>query len=444
MSQAISVDCIIDSRWILPVVPRNTILEHCSIVIDKGQILEIVPTENLSNRYHSAQHVQLPQHLLMPGLINAHGHAAMTLLRGYADDLPLKTWLEEHIWPAESKWVDGPFVMLGTQLAIAEMLLGGTTYFSDMYFFPDQAAQAVSQSGIKAQITFPIMDFPTNWARDIDEYFDRGLKLHDEYRNHQSIKIGFGPHAPYTVSDGPLKRISSLSAQIDAPIHIHVHETTFEVEQSIKDHGVRPIERLNKLGILGPQTQCVHMTEINDADLDTIAETGAAVIHCPESNLKLASGLCPVARFIERGVSVALGTDGAASNNDLSMLGEMQTAALIGKVAHQDATAVSATQAIEMATIKGAQALGVDKRCGSLEVGKAADIIALKLDHPSLVPLYDVQSNLVYNNRSMQVSHVWIDGNLCVHEGTLLTLDMDEIISQSTQWQQKTGTEQVD
>lgn len=437
MSSPASVDCILSSRWILPVVPRNAIFEHCSLVIDKGRILDIVPTDNIANRFVSDQHLKLDQHVLMPGLINTHGHAAMNLLRGYADDLPLMTWLENHIWPAEAKWVDAEFVYQGTQLAIAEMLLGGTTCFSDMYFFPDQAAKAATEAGIRAQITFPILDFPTNWARDIEEYFHLGLQIHDNYRNSSLIKIGFGPHAPYTVSDEPLKKIASLAAQIDAPIHMHIHETAQEVEQSIEQHGVRPIERLKNLGILTPQTQCVHMTEINEADMQTIKSSGASVIHCPESNLKLASGMCPVAQFLKEEITVALGTDGAASNNDLNMLGEMQTAALVGKIAAKDASALAAAECIEMATINGARALGIADQSGSLEAGKAADVIALKLDHPSLSPLYNLQSNLVYNNRSINVSHVWVDGHMKVYEGNLLALDIEQVKKQTASWQQK-------
>lgn len=437
MNSPHKVDVIISARWILPVVPRGKVFNDCSLVIDDGRILDIVPQRNLAHRYYSDQNFNLDHHMLLPGLVNAHGHAAMSLLRGYADDLPLMTWLQDHIWPAESNWVDGQFVTDGTQLALAEMLLSGTTCFSDMYFFPDCTAQESKKAGIKAQITFPVLDFPTAWARDADEYIHKGIELHQQFRLDPRVSIAFGPHAPYTVSDQPLRQIATLAAQLQVPIQIHAHETAFEIAESLRSFGARPLHRLFDLGILGPQTQCVHMTQINDQDIELLQTSGAAVIHCPESNLKLASGLCPVARLLDAGITVGLGTDSAASNNDLNLLGEMSTAALLGKIVAADASAVTAVQAVEMATLGGAMALGIDNTTGSLEIGKAADIIALHLNHPSLTPLYDLHSNLVYNNRAMQVSHVWVDGHNLVHDGQLLTLDLTDILRKANAWQTK-------
>lgn len=437
MTEPQHVDTIIQARWVLPIVPSRRVFEHCSLVIDDGKVLDIVPHEEAGRRYRAQQTISLAKHLLMPGLVNAHGHAAMSLLRGFADDLPLMTWLQEHIWPAEGEWVGDEFVSDGTALAIAEMLLSGTTCFSDMYFFPERSAEVAHQSGIRAQITFPILDFPTAWARNADEYIHKGLGLFDQYKNHQRIHIGFGPHAPYTVSDAPLQRVVTLAEQLQAPIHIHAHETAHEVEQSVREHGIRPLERLNALGILGPRTQCVHMTQVNDLDLSLLQRTGTSVVHCPQSNLKLASGICPVNKLLNAGINVGLGTDGAASNNDLNMLDEMQSAALVGKIAADDASAVSAWQTLEMATLGGARVLGLEDCIGSLETGKHADVVALELDHPSLNPLYDIASTLVYNNRHVSVSHTWVAGHMLLHNKRLLTLDIDEIMANAARWQRR-------
>lgn len=437
MTQAIAqhVDSIISAKWILPIVPEGKIYEDCSVVIDKGRIKAIQPSVNIEQYFTTDKHIKLKNQLLMPGLINAHGHAAMTLLRGFADDLPLTAWLQEYIWPTESQWIDEKFVEDGTKLAVAEMLKTGTTCFSDMYFYPDAAATVARQSGIRAQIAFPVLDFPTAWANDADEYIHKGLQLHDDYRSIERISIVFGPHAPYTVSDEPLRRIAILSDELQAPIQIHVHETADEIKQSIKDKGVRPLKRLYDLGLLTPLTQCVHMTQINDDDIEHLALSGAKVIHCPESNLKLASGNCPVNTLLNAGITVALGTDGAASNNDLDMFGELTTAAYTAKIVANDATAVNAQTALRMATLDGAKALGLDQDIGSLEVGKYADLIAINLDHISCYPMFDVCSHLVYNNRHIDVTHTWVEGRALVTEGRLTTLNEADIKARATHWQ---------
>ena len=375
MPETHSVDSLLLCRWVLTVDSNQSTLEHQAIAIHKGKIVAIEPMAN--TRYQSDNTVKLDQHVVMPGLINAHGHTAMTLFRGLADDLPLMEWLNEHIWPAEGRWVDEAFVLEGVQLAMAEMIRSGTTCFSDMYFFPNVVARAAANAHMRCQITFPILDFPSNWASSADEYLRKGLQLHDDYRNHELINIGFGPHAPYTVSDGPMKKVSTMAVETNMPIQIHLHETAHEVEEAVKNTGKRPIQRLNELGLLTPQTQAVHMTQLSDEEIALLAQTGTHVIHCPESNLKLASGFCPTHKLIEAGVNVALGTDGAASNNDLDMFGEMRTAALLGKGVAENPSAIPAHQALAMATINGAKALGIDQTTGSIEVGKAADLIAV-------------------------------------------------------------------
>jgi 5-methylthioadenosine/S-adenosylhomocysteine deaminase len=437
MSSPQQVDTIINAQWILPIVPRGKVYRDCSLVVDQGRIVAIHPTSDLDHTYRGRQTIDLPHHVLMPGLVNAHGHAAMSLLRGQADDLPLMTWLQQHIWPLENRWVDEAFVQDGTQLALLEMLKTGTTCFADMYFFPEVAATAAHQAGLRAQVCFPVFDFPSAWGRDADDYLHKGLELHDSYRSHERIRVGFGPHAPYTVSDAPLKRIAVLAEELQAPVHIHVHETAGEVAEALSTHGVRPLRRLLELGLLSPLTQCVHMTQVDDQDLEDLSSSGASVIHCPESNLKLASGLCPVQRLLDAGVTVGLGTDGAASNNDLDMFGELATAALVGKLAAADASALEAHTALELATLGGASALGLDSIIGSLEPGKSADVIAVDLSDSSALPLYDVASHLVYNNRRSRVTHSWVAGRLLLADGRALTLDEEEIRNHSHRWQSR-------
>lgn len=435
MSQAKPVDFVISAKWILPIAPAGKLFRECSLVIHRGCIKAIHPTGTVLQEYAPQRHIELKHHVLMPGLVNAHTHAAMSLLRGYADDMPLMRWLKDHIWPAEKRWVDADFVRDGTQLALAEMIRTGTTCFSDMYFFPNAAAAAVHQAGMRAQIAFPILDFPTAWANDADDYIHKGLMLRDDYRSHPRIRIGFGPHASYTVGDAPLRRIAMLAEELQAPVQIHLHETAPEVLQAMDATGARPIERIMDLGVLTPLTQCVHMTQLSEQDIELVRQSGASVIHCPESNLKLASGICPVQKLLDTGINVGLGTDGAASNNDLDMFGEITTAALLGKIAAHDATALSAWDVLHMATLGGAKALGLDAVTGSLEAGKAADVIAIRLDDLSSTPLYDLASHLTYSNRRCRVTHSWVDGKLLMQDEQLITLNEAELRSRTLHWQ---------
>ncbi len=437
MNDIIPADLIISASWIVPVVPNNKIYHDCSIAIGDEKILGIFPTVDIHKHYHAKNHVSLENHLLIPGLINAHGHSAMSLLRGYADDLPLMTWLQEHIWPVESKFVDKEFVSDGSTLAIAEMLLSGTTCFADMYFFPEETASVAFNCGMRTQLNFPILDFSNNWAKSVDEAFEKGFALHDSYRSHHLISVGFGPHAPYTVSDEPLKRIATYAEELQSPIQIHLHETAFEIQESLDKFNKRPIDRLAGLGLLSPLTQCVHMTQIVDSDIEVLNQTGAHVIHCPESNMKLASGICPVENLLKNNVNLAIGTDGAASNNDLSLLSELKSAALLAKVSTHDAQALNATSALEIATINGAKALGLEKQIGSLETGKFADITAINLNNISQLPLYNPISQIVYTESTSQINHVWVAGKQLVKEGKLITLDYHAIRESTKDWQQK-------
>lgn len=434
------IDLLISARWIIPIVPEQRILENCSLAVHQGRILAIIPTEGAEQRYTATETINLASHVLIPGLVNAHGHAAMSLLRGYADDHPLHRWLNDHIWPAEGRWVCDDFVRDGTELAIAEMIKTGTTCFADMYFFPEQAAQASLEANIRCQLAFPILDFPTAWGLGPDEYLNKGLNLHDTFRSNPLINVAFGPHAPYTVSNTPLQKIAVLAHEMDVPIHIHLHETAQEISDSLQQFGCRPLQRLMDLGLLSPLTQAVHMTQIDESDINLLQASGTQVVHCPESNLKLASGFCPVDRLLKAGINVAIGTDGAASNNDLDLFSEVKTAALLAKAVAGDATALGAHAALRMATLNGAKALGLEEHIGSLEIGKAADITAIDLGELAMQPVYNPASQLVYTHSGQAVTHVWVEGKCLLKNRLLQTLNEREILGKANWWRKQIAT----
>jgi 5-methylthioadenosine/S-adenosylhomocysteine deaminase len=432
-----NIDTLIHASWVVPVEPRGVVLADHAIAIADGQIIDILPSHEATARYQAEHLLERPGHLLIPGLINAHTHAAMSLMRGLADDLPLMSWLNDHIWPAEARWVGPDFVRDGTRLAMAEMLRGGTTCFSDMYFYPDEVARQAEHAGMRAVVGLIVIDFPTAWAEDANEYINKGITLNDELKHSPLVRTAFAPHGPYTVSDGPLEKVVMYSEELDIPIHMHIHETAQEVSGSLQQHGKRPLARLDALGLLGPRLLAVHMTQLDEGEIARLAETNSNVVHCPESNLKLASGFCPVQRLIDAGVNIALGTDGAASNNDLDMFGEMRTAALLAKGVAGSASALPAADALAMATINGARALGIDHICGSLRIGKAADIVAVKMDDPETQPLYHAISQLVYATGRDKVSDVWVAGRHLLKERRLTTLDEAAILLSARQWREK-------
>lgn len=431
------VDSLISARWVVPVEPAGRVIEDGAVAVRDGRIVAVGPRAELESRFACAEHSTLPRQVLIPGLVNAHTHAAMSLLRGLADDLPLKRWLQEHIWPAESRWVSPEFVHDGTQLAIAEMLLGGTTCFNDMYFFPDAAARAAQRAGIRASLGLVVIEFPTAWGSGPDEYISKGLALRDQHKDEALLSFVFAPHAPYTIQDPALGRLRVLADELDLPIQMHVHETAEEVEEALQTHGQRPLARLQRLGLPGPNLMAVHMTQLEDAEIAELARTGTHVVHCPESNLKLASGFCPVARLLDAGVNVALGTDGAASNNDLDLLGEARTAALLAKAVAGDAAAMPADQALRMATLNGARALGLGEQTGSLEPGKWADLTAVDLDAPATLPVYNPVSQLIYAAGRDQVSDVWVAGRRRVQDHRLVDMDLDALRRQTATWRTK-------
>lgn len=429
------IDTLVCARWIVPVEGTRRVLEHHAVAIHRGIVEDVLPIEAAVAKYQPGETVDLGTHVLLPGLINMHTHAAMNLMRGIANDMPLMPWLTEHIWPIESEFMSPEFVADGTDLAIAEMIRGGTTCFNDMYFFPDVVADRVEAAGMRATVGMIVIDFPTVWAANASEYLEKGMALRDAWRGHDRISTVFAPHAPYTVSDEPLTKIRTYADEMDLRVHMHVHETAFEVEDALDKNGERPLARLQRIGLLTPNFLAVHMTQLSAEEIETCAAHGVHVLHSPESNLKLASGLCPVQRLIDAGVNVALGTDGAASNNDLDMIGEMRTAAFIGKVAANDAAAVSADTVLAMATINGAKALGIDHVAGSITPGKAADLCAIDLAAIETQPLFDPVAAVVYNASREQVTDTWVAGRRLLANRQLTTLDESDVLARAARWQ---------
>jgi 5-methylthioadenosine/S-adenosylhomocysteine deaminase len=428
------VDTLIDAKNIVPIVPAQTTLSDHTVAINDGRIQAIVPTAEANTLYEARTRLSLPNHVLIPGLVNAHTHAAMTLMRGLADDLPLMRWLTEHIWPAEAAHVSAKFVYDGTLLACAEMLRSGVTCFNDMYFFPEAAARAALDAKMRAVLGMIVIEFPSAYAGDAETYLHRGLETRDQFLGQPLLKFCIAPHAPYTVSDKTFEKVLTYSEQLNVPIHIHVHETDDEITQSIASYNLRPLERLHGLGLLGPQFVAVHAVHLSASEISLLAQHNCHVVHCPTSNLKLASGIAPTAALLQAGVNVALGTDGAASNNRLDMFAEMRLAALLAKGASRQADILPAHQALAMATINGARALGMDEDIGSLEVGKAADIVAVDMSSIETSPGYDVASHLVYAASREHVSHVWVAGNLLIDNRVATHLDLDAIRLNTQSW----------
>lgn len=430
------IDLLIEARWIAAVDPDVVYTNH-AVAIHEGRILEILPNNQARSRYQAKERVTLDEHILIPGLVNLHTHAAMTLMRGMADDLPLMEWLQKHIWPTEAAHASAQFVHDGTLLACAEMLKGGITCFNDMYFFPEAAAAAASQLGMRAMLGITALEFPTPYASDADDYLNKGLAVRETWRNHPLIGFCLAPHAPYTVSDASFEKIRILAEQLNLPIHCHIHETRQEVDDGHKQHQQAPIERLHRLGLLGPGFIGVHGVHFNESELQLIASTGSNIAHCPTSNLKLASGFAPVARMRQLGINVGLGTDGAASNNRLDLFGEMRLAALLAKGTTGDASALPAHEVLRMATLNGAVALGLAHEIGSITPGKAADLCAVSLASLENKPCFDPVSHLVHVAGRESVSHVWVAGKCCVDHKTLRNTEQNDLESAIALWQNK-------
>ena len=427
-------DLVIEPRWIVPIEPAGTVLEDCAIALRGGNIAAILPVAEMHARCTPTRTCKLDTHVLMPGLINLHTHAAMTLLRGLADDKGLMDWLSNHIWPAEAKFASGQFVYDGTLLACAEMLKSGITCFNDMYFYPEQSGRAALDAGMRAALGIVLIEFPTAYASDAQDYLRKGLATRDAFKAEPLLSFCMAPHAPYTVSDKSFQQVLTLSEQLQIPIHTHLHETADEIRESLKNFGVRPIARLEKLGLLGPGLIAVHAVHLDAAEIALLAQQGCSVAHCPASNMKLASGIAPTAKLLTAGINIGLGTDGAASNNRLDIFSEMRLAALAAKAVSGDAEVFSAHQCLEMATLNAARALGLDQRIGSLVPGKAADLCAVNLDALELSPCYDAVSHLIYAAGREHVSDVWVNGQHRVAEGALVNVSETEIKSKAATW----------
>lgn len=427
-------DLLIEAGWIVPVRPARTVLENHALVVDGGRIVALLPAGQALSRFSPAEHVKRPQSALLPGLVNAHCHNPMTLMRGVADDLPLMPWLQQHIWPVERAVMAPDFIADGIELAVAEMVRGGTTCCNENYFFPDAIAYKYRALGFRAAIGIPVIDFPSAWAGGQQEYFDKGLAVHDALRDEPLLSFSMAPHAPYTVDDAGFERVRRYAEQLDIPVHCHLHETRQEITDSIERHGQRPLARLDRLGLVNERLAAVHMTQLTPSEIALCAERGVTVVHCPQSNLKLASGFCPAAALQAAGVCVAIGTDGCASNNDLDMFEELRSAALLAKAVSEDATAFDAFSAIEAATLSGARAMGLEDRIGSLEPGKQADLIAVDLARIEAVPLYDVISQLAYAGARHWVGDVWIAGRAKLLGGALQGFDDERIMANARRW----------
>ena len=429
-----SCDLLVQGGWVLPVAPSNIVLREHGIAVRDGQIVALEPNNRLTQRFTADQTLDATQHILIPGLINAHGHAAMSLLRGAGEGQALQPWLEETIWPLEAQLVSPEFVRLGTELAIAEMLLSGTTTFSDMYFFPDVVAETAAQIGIRTQIAFPVIDMANVWCRDAKEGINKGLALYDQYKHHERIQVAFGPHAAYTVAPEGLAQVAMYANELDAPVHIHLHENTHEVDIAMQSHGMTWIALLEQLGLLTPNLQAVHMTTVDDEDRARIVANDCSIIHCPSSNMKLASGFCDVGQWQADAVTVGLGTDGAASNNSLDMLHEMRTAALLAKHQLADPCAGGARETLAMATTGSAHALGLGATLGALQPGMQADFVSIRADTISMLPIHDPFASLVHNSASVNVEHVYISGQPMVQNGQLVALDIDQLHRDIQAW----------
>ena len=430
-------DLLIEAGFVVPVVPHGVVLEDHAVAVTGGRVVAILPLQDARLRFAPRETVSRPDAALIPGLVNAHTHNPMTLLRGVADDLPLKVWLQQHIWPIEGAVIGPDFVADGITLAIAEMLRGGTTCVNENYFFPDVQAATYKRYGFRARVGLPVIDFPTAWATSDDEYFEKAGEVHDQWRDDALIATAFAPHAPYTVNDANFERVRMLADQLDVPVHLHLHETAQEVQQSIEQYGQRPIARLDRLGLFNDRLIAIHMTQLTEAEIHLCAERGVSVVHCPESNLKLASGFCPACALERAGVNLAVGTDGCASNNDLDMFSETRTAALLAKAVAQDAAALDAFSALRAATLGGAKAIGFDDQVGSIEPGKQADLVCVDLSALETQPLHHVVSQLIYATGRQQVSDVWIAGRAKLLQRTLVDIDIDGVIANARQWRER-------
>lgn len=432
-----SIDLIVEAACILPMHDTTTVLKNHAIAVHEGKIVAIADPETIHKNYEAKRLIKRPNHALLPGFVNAHTHTPMNLLRGLADDFPLMTWLTEHIWPAEMKFMSDAFIHDGTTLAIAEMIRSGTTCFNDMYFFHEPIIAATLETGIRGNIGLFVIEFPSPFAKDATEYLAKAKNTLANQPRHDLLQYTIAPHAIYSVNDDTLRRCKALADDYQVRMHMHVQETAHEVTESITKTGKRPLRRLQELGLLDSRFMAAHMTQIDNEDRELLKHSGAHVIHCPQSNMKLASGICPITQLNQDGINIAIGTDGVASNNDLNMIEEMRSATLLAKVATLEATAIPANLALQMSTLGGAKALGLEKSIGSLEVGKQADFISVDLDQIEMLPLYHPHAQIVYAANRDNITDVFVSGRALLENRELTTLDLEKAKHTAKQWANK-------
>jgi len=431
-------DTLIAPRWCIPIEPSGVVHEGYAIAVTDGRIAELLPLPAAREKYQASVTIERPDHVVLPGFVNAHTHAAMTLMRGLADDMSLESWLREGIWPAEKRWVSAEMVRDGTELAIAEMFSTGTTCFSDQYFFPEIVAETAAELGMRAMVGTPVVDFPTSWATNAEDYLNKGADLvHDPYAGHPLITTCFVPHSTAALSDDSFRELRVMADQLDVRVQIHLHETAAEIEASLAESGKRPFERLESLGLVNASLLAVHAIHMTANEIERFAETGVNIAHCPRSNLKLASGIAPITAYRAAGVNVAIGTDGAASNNVLDVAAEVRLAALLAKATAGDAAAVPASEALYMGTLGGAKALGLGHAIGSIEAGKWADLACVDLGTLNSQPVYDVASQLVYTAHADQVTDVWVAGKHQLDNGQLAHINSDNVLRRSNEWRDR-------
>ncbi len=428
------VDTLITARWVVPVEPDGRVLEDHAVAIHGGQIVAVLPAAEARARYAAREHVDRPSHVLMPGIVNAHTHAATTLLRGREQNQRPGPWQPGGVRALERRWSGPEYVRDGTELAIAEMLRAGVTCFADMHLWPDVVAQTAAECHVRASIGLLVSEAATAWAATADEHIDRGMHLRDQYRGDPLLSTHFAPYAPHSLSDATLARVRRLADELDLPVALHLHETAWEIEESEGRFGMRPLARLASIGLASPQLRAVHMAHVTPSDLEMLAGSGASVVHCPESNLKRGAGVCPLPDLLGRGVPVSLGTGEAASNDDLDVLGEARTAGLLASGVSASPGAVVASDLLRMATLEGARALGLGELTGGLVPGKWADLCCMNLKSPRSWPVSDVVATVIYSASSRQVTDTWVAGRRLLADGALVYLDEAAVLERAESW----------
>ena len=438
------VQTLLLPTWLLPIRPARTVWRDHAVLVEGERIVGVMPAAEAVDAYPEAEQVRLPGHVPMPGLINMHTHSPMALFRGMADDLELDTWLKQHIWPAEQRWVSPDFVRDGTELAMLEMLRAGTTAFNEMYFFPEVIAESADAAGLRAMIGVPIIELETPWAKGLDDCLARARDVVDQATDRPLLDVGLAPHAVYTVSDAAISQVSRWSAEWDISVGIHLLEAGWERRYSEDHHGMGALQWLHHHELTGDRLQTVHMVHVGPADIELLVETGTHVVHCPNSNLKLSSGIAPASAMLEAGVNLCIGTDGAASNNRLDVLGEMRVASLLAKGSSGDPCTFDAHSALEAVTLSAARALRKGDELGSIEAGKQADLVAFDLRCPETQPVHDVASQMAYAAAASQCRHVWVAGRQVLKDGVATTLDEQAVLAKAREWNRRLASKEAE